>query len=424
MADKTAIIISLHDDCRELSHLAASLGYTIHQVFIQRRSRPDAACYIGPGKMVEITEYLADNHVECAIVNGELRPSQWYNLEQKLQIRVYDRLRLILDIFADRAQRKEAKLQVKLASLQYERPYIRELIHRTKTGEHPGFMAGGEYQVASYYEMIKKQIKNIKSELKKIERERESRRQHRLNKGFYLVSLVGYTNAGKSCLLNQLTDETVAVDEQLFSTLSTTTRRLQQAKQGGSAPVLVTDTVGFIQNLPHWMVDAFHSTLEEIALSDVIVVLIDASDNIDIMRRKALTSLQEVTSMCCTPHILIGFNKSDLLSPDERAYKVKKMMDIVGNRPFLFLSARTGYHVDQLVTMLYDMLPEKVYMEITFPHSMNAENVAAVLREDIKLIRMENTDKDRAYICCSDRMKESIKGRLEKQGMEVRLCKE
>ncbi|MDD5778935.1 MAG: GTPase HflX [Candidatus Thermoplasmatota archaeon] len=424
MADKTALIISLHDDCSELAHLASSLGYAVDRIFVQPRLHPDAARYIGPGKIAEIKEHLADHDVECAIVNGELRPSQWYNLERDLQIRVYDRLRLILDIFADRAQRKEARLQVKLASLRYERPYIRELIHRTKTGEHPGFLAGGEYQVASYYERIKKQMKNIKAELTKIEEERKARRQHRLHTGFYLVSLVGYTNAGKSCLLNQLTDETVKVDDQLFSTLSTTTRRLQQTDHDGIMPLLVTDTVGFIQDLPHWMVDAFHSTLEEIDLSDVIVLLVDASDDIEDMQRKALTSLQEVTSMHHTPSIVIGFSKSDLLTPEERASKREKMRRVIGNRPSLFLSARTGHNIDRLIDMLYAMLPEKIYMEITFPCAMNEESVAAVLRENVELIRMENSEKDKAYVCCSDRMKESIKGRLEKQGLQVRFCRE
>lgn len=229
MENKKTIIISLQDDNDELERLAESLDYDVVKIFVQHHSAPNRSFYIGKGKIKEVKEYLEKNDiVDCAIVNGKLTPSQWYNMEKELNIRVYDRIRLILDIFADRAKRKEAKLQVKLAYLRYEKPYIKELVNRIRAGEHPGFMAGGEYDVANYYEMIKKQIKKIRKELEKIEKERESHYEYRWKKGYYLITIAGYTNAGKSSLLNSLTGENVKVEERLFSTLSTTTRAIKK----------------------------------------------------------------------------------------------------------------------------------------------------------------------------------------------------
>ena len=227
---KTAILISLDDSISEIVQLANTLGYTILKEFIQHRTNPDVNFYIGCGKVDEIKEFLedAEESVDLVIVNGELKPSQWFSLEKKLETKVYDRIRLILAIFEEHAERREALLQVKLAQLQYERPYVRELIHRAKAGEHPGLMAGGEYQVDDYYEMIKRQTKKIREDLQKIRENRELQRQTRYKSGFYSVSLAGYTNAGKSSLMNLLSGEKVKVEEQLFSTLSTTTRSITQ----------------------------------------------------------------------------------------------------------------------------------------------------------------------------------------------------
>jgi GTP-binding protein HflX len=176
---KNAILLSLDDSISEIIQLAKTLGYTVQKDFIQHREQPDVNYYLGIGKVDEIKEYLdqTEEKIELAIVNGELKPSQWFSLEKKFSCTVYDRIRLILAIFEEHADRREARLQVKLAQLQYERPYVRELIHRTKAGEHPGLMAGGEYQVDDYYEMIKRQSKKIRENLDKIRENRELQRQ-------------------------------------------------------------------------------------------------------------------------------------------------------------------------------------------------------------------------------------------------------
>ena len=150
---KQAIIVSLHDDIKEIRELAGSLQYNVIQTFIQHRKNPDVTSYIGSGKLNEIKTFLMDSEtiIDVAIIDGELKPSQWFHLEKEWDIKVYDRIRLILEIFKDRAERKEARLQVRLAELEYEKPFVRELIHRARSGEHPGLMSGGEYQVNEYY---------------------------------------------------------------------------------------------------------------------------------------------------------------------------------------------------------------------------------------------------------------------------------
>ena len=420
MDEKSAVIISLQSNNEELQHLARALDYQVQKIFVQHRDTPDPASYIGAGKIAEAADYITTHDISCAIVDQRLRPSQWYTMEKELNVTVYDRIRLILNIFADRAQRKEAKLQVRLASLRYERPYVRELIHRARSGEHPGFMAGGQYEVANYYEMIKKQMKTIKQELEKTEKVRESHRKNRRDTGFYLVSIAGYTNAGKSSLLNQLSDEEVVVEERLFSTLSTTTRRLKHDKESHAMPILVTDTVGFIRDLPHWLVDAFHPTLEEIALSDVIVLLIDASEDTETIQEKATVSLREIQEMEDHPDIIIGLNKADLLTEQEKQEKQASLQDIIGNRPCLFLSAQTGENLDDLIDAVYEALPDKIEMDILFPDGIDEDDMSFIFNQQAKICTVRNDGTSFVRITCSKRVKDKIMGRCQQRGARIR----
>ena len=240
---------------------------------VQARDAPDRRYFVGKGKLEEIAETLERRDVDVVLFNGEVHPSQHYHLENRLKKQCYDRLRLILEIFADRAHGREAKLQVELALLHYEAPILREWIHSAAVGERPGFMAGGEYRVDVYLETVKRRRRRIEEELDLVRKERGRRRAARKDRGFHLVSLAGYANAGKSSMLNALTGERVLVEERLFSTLSTTTRAVS-----GRRRILLTDTVGFVDEVPFWMVDAFNSTFEEIYDSDLILLLVDASD--------------------------------------------------------------------------------------------------------------------------------------------------
>ncbi|UCB58957.1 MAG: GTPase HflX [Thermoplasmatales archaeon] len=372
---KNAIIISISEDISETIDLADSLDYKAIKTFIQKRKTPDVNSYIGRGKLDEIIDYISNKeiNIDLIIINGDLKPSQWFNLEKKLGINVYDRIRLILDIFEKRADRREAKLQVKLAQLGYERPFVREIIHRARAGEHPGFMAGGEYQVDDYYEMIKKQIKKIKRNLDTIRDEREIRRRHRHISGFYLVSLAGYTNAGKSSLLNLLSGEKVKVEGKLFSTLSTTTRRVKNKNY----PILLTDTVGFIQNLPALIIDAFHSTLEEISVADIVLLLVDISENEEIVNKKLNVSFNELIEIGVKSPIIIVLNKSDLLSKkdlDKRINLIKKQ-DSIKKCKIVPLSVKNNENIDNLLNVIFLSFPQISKSTIKLPINKTTQSL-------------------------------------------------
>src|SRR5213593_125530 len=188
----------------------------------------------------------------------------------------------LAELFAQRASSREGKLQVELALLQYEVPLLREWIHEADIGERPGFMAGGEQRVDAYLETVKRRIKRIRDELESIRRGREARRTLRKERGYHLVALAGYANAGKTSLLNALADERLLVEDRMFSTLSTATRSLT----GTRKRILLTDTIGFVDGVPFWMVEAFNATLEEILQADLVLLLVDVSDSEDEIRRK------------------------------------------------------------------------------------------------------------------------------------------
>lgn len=389
---ENAIVVSLNTDVSEIKQLADSLDYCVVEEFFQRKQIPDVNSYMGPGKVTEIKEFIEgfDDDIHLVIVDGELKPSQWFFLEKKLGVNVFDRIRLILAIFENRADRKEAKLQVKLAQLQYERPFIRELIHRARSGEHPGLMAGGEYQVDDYYEMIKKQTKKIRNSLKKIRNERELRRQHRHRGGFYLVSLAGYTNAGKSSLLNLLSDENVKVEGKLFSTLSTTTRRLKDE----NVPVLLTDTVGFIQNLPAIIVDAFHSTLEEIELADVVLLVVDISEEKNIVGNKLRVSLDELVELGVTSSIVVVCNKIDLLTKNEIEDKIDYLRSNVlkDDKKIVCISVENKDNIDVLLDVLYESLPHLFRFSIKLPFDKKSQSLISWIYEKANVLDISYDD--------------------------------
>lgn len=301
------ILISLDDDTSELEALARSLDFKVENVFIQYKRTPNPKFYIGKGKAQEIKDYIGDNGIVIVILNSSLKPSQQYNLERFFGVTVYDRIRLILEIFSDRAYSEEARLQVELAKYQYEIPLLRDWIHKARYGEKPGFMAGGEYEVAQYYEISRRRIKKIKQKLRKVESERDIRRKQRREMGYHLISIVGYANAGKSTLFNLLAGETVTVEDRPFTTLSTTTRKIPDMKK----PIILTDTVGLIDNLPHWLIEAFHSTLEEMLLSDVILLILDVSESVSEINRKLKTSFSVLLPVVKPSKIVLLLNKID-----------------------------------------------------------------------------------------------------------------
>jgi GTP-binding protein HflX len=234
---------------------------------------------------------------------------------------VFDRIRLILEIFTRRARSQEAKLQVELATLQHRIPLVKETINLLKKGERPGLLAGGEVGTHQYLREIRQRMAKIKRELDDVKRVRSVRRKHRRRRSFVTVSVAGYTNAGKTSALNMLTEAGAEVDSRYFSTLSPLSRTVE----GVESRVLINDTVGFIEDLPPWLIEAFESTLEEVYDADLVILVIDASEDPGSVERKVRTSLEIINRDEDVPPILFLLNKVDLIYPSELRSKVASL---------------------------------------------------------------------------------------------------
>ncbi|HEY2384705.1 MAG TPA: GTPase HflX [Terriglobia bacterium] len=294
----------------ELRELAVSAGARIIDEVVQRRDRPDPATYIGKGKVEEIREEVLVEGVDVVIFDQELSPSQARNLEEALDTKVVDRTGLILDIFGRRARTKEGKLQVELAQLEYRLTRLaghREYLSRLGGGI--GTRGPGETKLEMDRRQIRHRIGTLKRDIEQLRKHRQLHRDKRRRDQLPLVSLVGYTNAGKSTLFGALSKEETLVSKRLFSTLDTLIRRIQLGK---NFPILISDTVGFIRRLPHQLVSAFRATLEEVVEADLILHVIDVSDpDREEKRQVVLDVLKEIGA---GDHpILTVYNKSDLL---------------------------------------------------------------------------------------------------------------
>ncbi len=367
-----ALLVSLTQNTAEILALLHSAGHRVLETVLQRRDRPDPTSFVGRGKLKELTDRVAQLAPDLVVFNGELRPTQHYHLERALGLECYDRLRVILEIFGQRAHSKEAKLQVEYALLQYEVPLLREWIHEGAVGERPGFLAGGEYRVDAYYETVKRRMRKIREDLEHARGEREVRRSRRKASGYHLVALAGYANAGKSSLLNALTNERVLVDERMFSTLQTTTRRLT----GPRKRILVTDTVGFVDDVPYWLVEAFNATLEEIYQADLVLLLLDASDSHSEILRKARLAARILLPKLGHTAVLPVLAKVDLLEPQERDPRVRLLEETEFHEPPLAVSTVTGDGLDALRAAILEQFEYPVELELLLPS--NGETAATL----------------------------------------------
>jgi len=270
---------SIEDSLQELALLAETAGGEVLETVIQERQKLDAATFIGKGKLEEIKSLSRRKGANIVIFDDDLTPAQVYNLETELDIKVIDRSWLILDIFAKRAKSKEAKTQVELAQLKYLLPRLtRGWTHLSRQEGGIGTKGPGETQLEVDRRRIKTKIQELEKSLVKIDKERAVQRKKR--EGIFKVTLVGYTNVGKSTLFNQLTQSSVFVEEKLFATLDSTTRILKVSEAGKSlegVKIVITDTVGFIRKLPHHLVASFKSTLDEVRLADLLLHVVDIS---------------------------------------------------------------------------------------------------------------------------------------------------
>ena len=399
------LLVSLTDDVAEISALLDSAGHRIVETIVQRRDRPEPRLFVGRGKLDEIRERLGRGDADVVVFNGELRPTMHYHLERKLGVECYDRLRVLLELFAQRAATRDAKLQVELALLQYEVPLLREWIHEADIGERPGFMAGGEQRVDAYYETVKRRIKRIRDELDTIRRERDFRRQLRKERGYHLVALAGYANAGKSSLLNALAGEHVLVDERMFSTLSTTTRNLL----GTRKRILLTDTIGFVDGVPFWMVEAFNATLEEIFEADLVLLLVDASDSEEEIRRKVRLAARTLLPKVSGESVLPLLAKADLLSPEEVQSKGQLLAESEFHRTPSTLSSTSGQGLDELRDAILATFAYPVEVHLVLPQGPESEARLHWLHEHTDVLSaVHHPDRIEAVVRCRNQDRAAV----------------
>ena len=376
---RTAAILAIDENVSEMEELASSAGMKIVYEIVQRRRKAHPATFVGKGKVREVKELFAIRGVDVLLINGELKPSQHYLLESELKVECMDRIRLVLEIFNDRASSREAQLQVQRARLRYEIPFLREWIHNAKSGEHPGFLGGGGYETDAYYELTRRQLARIEEELTKLGSDRDLRRKRRARKGLGTIALAGYTNAGKSSLLNAITQEKVLVEDRMFSTLSTTTARLDGCRK----QLLVTDTIGFISNLPPFMVESFKSTLDEIFYADLVLLVIDSSDDADTFMEKLTTSLRVLFPDVDVTDLIVVLSKTDRAT--ELSERMNTVRSLVPNVAMVAISSLTGDGLEALQGAVLDHFAYPVEMRFFLPHSPQAESFLSWLHDATEL---------------------------------------
>ena len=353
---------------KELKSLAEAAGYTVVAAVEQVR-KADPRYQIGKGKIREIARLVKEHDAQRIIFDNDLKSVQAYNLAKETGVEATDRFQLILEIFSRRASTTEAKLQIQLAKLRYELAHAKERVRLARMEEQPGFMGLGAYEVDVYYEAVQRQVHTIQKKLERIKRKRGLHRKRRLDLGFSSVSLSGYTNAGKSTLFNRLAQEAVPVGKELFTTLSTTTRFVELLGKR----VLLTDTVGFIDRLPLTLIEAFHSTLEETIFSDLILLIVDASESLKEIERKLSTCLDTIQKIGAHGiPILTLFNKIDLLSEAEVQQRMEYLKD-AGSR-FVPISALQDINIDCVEQEMASHL--KNYVQATFSIPLTDETLS------------------------------------------------
>jgi len=333
---------------KEATSLADTVGYSVERI-VKQRHITQSRYGIGRGKAEEVKELVKQLEPEVIIFDEVLKPTQQYNLASLCQVEIIDRERLILEIFERRASTAESRIQIKLAQLRYDMVRAREKVRLAKIGEQPGFFGMGKYDADIYYLDINKRAAVLKKKLEREEKRRDLHRVQRSKAGLSIISIAGYTSAGKTTLFNTLTGESKNAGQGLFTTLSTFTR----AMKFNTRKVLVSDTVGFISKLPPYMIDAFKSTLHELTHSNLILLVLDISQSIEEIGRK-LDSCIHIMNELGVPmtKVLYVLNKVDLISIDDAFDKSEYLGIPDSKKHILPVSAKTGFNITQLKNLI------------------------------------------------------------------------
>jgi GTP-binding protein HflX len=376
--DNTTLVAKRTDskpiDTAEIRALCNSAGLDVVGERTQVRP-PDPTYDFGAGAVADLAARVEREDVDLVVVDDELDPGRAFNLQEEVGAEVVDRTRLVLDIFAERAETKRARLEVRLAELRYELPHAEAKARRGESSGRRGFKSGGEEpQAAQMRADYKQRIKHVREQLDQLDDADDDARSDRHAAGFDLVALAGYTNAGKSTLLRRLADdhdvaenderhddlgETAASRDRLFETLNTTTR----SATVGDRDVLVTDTVGFVSDLPHWLVSSFQTTLSAAREADAVLLVVDASDSLPEIQRKVETSLDELDKRKGT--LVPVLNKRDV------ATNLDEKRDAVAARAGdpVVVSATEGDGIDELRSAVVEALPDREHVSLSVPNS-------------------------------------------------------
>ena len=361
----------------ELEALLETAGGQCVAKVLQNRPAPDPHSFIGEGKVEEVKELLETTGANLVIFDNDLSPSQQRALEKMTGVSVMDRSGLILDIFAQRAKTREGRLQVELAQYKYLLPRLTGMwTHLERQEGSIGTRGPGETQLETDRRLIRKRIQKLEDELREVRKIRGVQRERRIKNSIPVVAIVGYTNAGKSTLLNHLTGAGIPANNRLFDTLDTTTRQLAVSD---TLDVLLSDTVGFIAKLPHHLVEAFKATLEELEYADLLLHIIDASDP---ERSDHIAVVDKLIAQLAKPGIPVieCYNKADLVSDD----------DIPRGNNRLAISARTGLHMDQLLALIEKNLDQGLHRGVfLLPYAMGG--MVDVLHSQARVLNLEYT---------------------------------
>ncbi len=407
LADRGNSEVSTEEPLTELSGLAETAGAEVVGLLTQRRETPDKTTYVGKGKLEQLEHMVSATEADVVIFDNDLSPAQVRNLEQALKVKVLDRTELILDIFSTRAQTHEARLAVELAQLEYSLPRLKRMwTHLSRMKMGVGMRGPGEKQLETDRRLVEKRIADLKGELDKIHHRKQREVAGRSDR--MTVSLVGYTNAGKSTLLNSLTGSSEFAENKLFATLDTRTRRWQLP---GWGPVLLSDTVGFIRDLPHRLIASFRATLEEANQADLLMHVADASNPAALEQIRAVYDVLEEIGIEQKDTLLV-LNKSDAVKDEHLLDRLTKMYP-----HSVAISAATGEGLDRLSTAVSEALSSN-FLDVDVEMGIGNGRLLAYLSEHGEVLSRTVTD-ERMRVHC--RIPQRYLGRIKDSDVVIHM---